>query len=101
MTPRGFQQIAAATLAASTGLTVPTGVDGLQPDFCIVHADTQAVRWRDDGTAPTAAIGMRLAVGDSLRIEGLGAIKAIRFIVETAGANLNISYYRNSGYPAT
>lgn len=97
MTPRGFQQITAATLASSTGLTIPTGSDGLEPDFCIVHPDTQNVRWRDDGAAPTASVGMRLLVGAERIIEGQAAMKAVRFIVETAGANLNVSYYRRAG----
>ena len=97
MEPRGFQQIAAATLANSTALTIPTGTDGLTPDFCIVHPDTQNVRWRDDGVAPTAAIGMRLLVGAERIIDGPAAMKAVRFIVETAGANLNVSYYRRAG----
>lgn len=94
--PRGYQQILAATLASSTGLTLPTGSDGKEPDFCIIHVDTQAVRYRDDGTAPTTAIGMRLPVGGELLLEGGAQMKAIRFIAETAGANLNVSYYRDA-----
>lgn len=97
MAPRGFQQIVAATLAASTGLTIPIGSDGLEPDFCVIHPDTQNVRWRDDGVAPTASVGMRLLVGAELRIYGTAAMRAVRFIVETAGANLNVTYYRTAG----
>jgi hypothetical protein len=92
--PRGFQQILAATLAASTGLTIPTGRDGLKPDFAIVQCDTQNLRWRDDQAAPTASVGMRLLVGGEERIDGLTRMTDIRFIVETAGGNLNVSYYR-------
>jgi hypothetical protein len=91
--PRGFQQIASATLASSTALTLPTNVDGRKVEFAIAHVDTQAVRWRDDGTAPTAAIGMRLLPGGELFIEG-AMLDSIRFIYETSGANLNVSYYR-------
>lgn len=94
--PRGFQQIVAATLAASTGLTLPTGKDGLLPSYALCHADTQTLRWRDDGSAPTASVGMRLPVATELRIDGVTAMQAIRFIVETAGGNLNVSYYRNA-----
>jgi hypothetical protein len=49
------------------------------------------VRWRDDGTAPTASIGMPLAIGVSLSYDG--DLKAIRFIEVLASANLNVSYY--------
>lgn len=93
--PRGFQQIVSATLASSTALTIPTGGDGKEPDYAVIHTDTQAVRYRDDGTAPTASIGMRLAVGAELTVEG-PQMKAVRFIFESAGANLNVSYYRHA-----
>lgn len=91
--PRGFQQIVSATLASSTALTIPVGVDGREPEFAVIHTDTQPVRYRDDGTAPTASVGMRLPVGAELIIDG-AQLKATRFIYETAGANLNVSYYR-------
>lgn len=82
----GYQQI--TSLSASTALTIPTGAD---PSFCIVVAQTQGVRWRDDGTAPTASIGMPLAVGQALQYDG--DLRKIRFIEQTASAALNISYY--------
>ncbi len=55
-----------------------------------------AVRWRDDGTAPTAAIGMTMAVADAplLFSANLGAL---RFIEQTAGAKLNVAFYRLAG----
>lgn len=88
----GYQQI--TSLSAATGLTVPT-VDSSgnkqQPTFALIIAETQAVRWRDDGTAPTASVGMPLAVGVPLQYDG--DLTKIRFIEQTASAKLNISYY--------
>lgn len=83
--PLGYQQI--TSLSASQPLTVPEGTR-----FVLLVAETQAVRWRDDGTAPTAAVGVPLAAGDSFMYTGDPA--AIRFIEQTASAKLNISYYR-------
>lgn len=80
----GYQQI--TSLSASTALTVPTGAT-----MALIVADTQGVRWRDDGTAPTASVGMPLAVGVSLSYDG--DLKAIRFIQQAASATLNVSYY--------
>ena len=80
----GYQQI--TSLSASTALTVPTGTT-----MALIVAETQAVRWRDDGTAPTASVGMPLAVGTSLSYDG--DLKAVRFIEQTASAKLNVSYY--------
>ena len=88
----GYQQI--TSLSAAQSLTVPTtdprGVAG-SPRLAIIIPLTQAVRWRDDGVAPTASVGMPLAAGAALVYDGdLGRIKIIE---QTASAELNISYY--------
>ena len=80
----GYQQI--TSLSASTALTVPVGAT-----LALIVAETQAVRWRDDGTAPTASVGMPLATGTSLSYDG--DLRAIRFIQQLASATLNVSYY--------
>ena len=84
----GYQQI---TLSGATGLTVPVGAN-----LAIIAADTAAVRWRDDGTAPTATIGMHLSnTGEPLQYSG--PLAKIQFIAETGSPVLNISYYRIAG----
>jgi hypothetical protein len=88
----GYQQI--TSLSSSTGLTVPsTDLNGLscRPAIAIITPETQAVRWRDDGVAPTASVGMPLAVGVTLQYDG--DISQIRFIEQTGSAKINISYY--------
>lgn len=80
----GYQQI--TSLSAAATLTVPAGAT-----IALIVAETQAVRWRDDGTAPTASVGMPLATGVSLSYDG--DLRAIRFIQQTASATLNVSYY--------
>ena len=87
-----YQQI--TSLSSATGLTVPqTDLNGLacKPTLAIITAETQAVRWRDDETAPTASVGMPLAAGATLQYDG--DLTKIRFIEQTASAKLNISYY--------
>lgn len=89
----GYQQI--TSLSSATNLTVP-GVDittGLnaKPTIALITPEGQAVRWRDDATAPTASVGMPLAVGVTLQYDG--DLTKIRFIEQTSGAKLNISYY--------
>jgi len=80
----GYQQI--TSLSASAALTVPSGAT-----LALIVPETQNVRWRDDGTAPTASVGMPIFVGASLSYDG--DLNRIRFIEETASAKLNISYY--------
>ena len=88
----GYQQI--TTLTSSVGLTVPvTDLNGLacKPAIAIIVAEGAAVRWRDDNTAPTALIGMPLAVGVTFQYDG--DLNQIRFIEQTGTAKLNVSYY--------
>jgi hypothetical protein len=80
----GYQQI--TSLSASTGLTVPSGAT-----LALIVPETQNVRWRDDGTAPTASVGMPIFVGASLSYDG--DLNRIRFIQQAASATLNVSYY--------
>jgi len=68
----------------STGLTV-------KANFALITPETQGVRWRDDGTAPTASIGMPIAAGAYFSYDG--DLNRIKFIEQTASAELNISYY--------
>lgn len=85
----GYQQI--GTVTTATALTVPSNPLRGIPTFAIIQAEAQAVRWRDDGTDPTAAIGMVIPAGGELRYDG--DLKGIRFIESTVGAKLNVSYY--------
>lgn len=80
----GYQQI--TSLSAATGLTVPQGAT-----LALIVPETQNVRWRDDGTNPTASVGMPIFVGASLSYDG--DFNKIRFIETTASATLNVSYY--------
>lgn len=88
----GYQQITSLSSAAS--LTVPqTDLNGLacKPSLALITAESQAVRWRDDGIAPTASVGMPLASGGTLQYDG--DLTKIQFIEQTASAKINISYY--------
>jgi hypothetical protein len=83
-TPVGYQQITSASSAQS--LTVPG-----YARWAIIIPESQAVRFRDDGTDPTATVGTPLAVGQPLIYTG--NLKAFRVIEQTASAKLNISFY--------
>jgi hypothetical protein len=88
----GYQQI--TDLSSAVGLTVPTlAPDGSnqKPTFALIICETQGVRWRDDGTAPSASVGMPLAAGVPLQYDG--DLNKIKFIQQSASAKLNVSYY--------
>lgn len=83
----GYQQIPAANVDVGTLLTVPLGTS-----LIYITVEAQAVRWRDDGTAPTTAVGMPLAAGATLTYVAAN-MGQLRFISQVAGAILNVSYY--------
>jgi len=80
----GYQQI--TSLSSAAGLTIPQGAT-----LALIVPETQNVRWRDDGTDPTASVGMPIFVGASLSYDG--DLNRIKFIETTASSKLNISYY--------
>lgn len=86
--PVGYQQI--TDVSTAVGLTPPSK----EANCAIVQATDQDVRWRDDGTSPTASVGMQLAVGFDIYYQG--DLNRVKFIEETAGAVLNITYYSSS-----
>lgn len=82
--PLGYQQL--TSLSSAVGLTIPANTT-----VALIQAETQSIRWRDDGTDPTTTVGMVLSAGESMFFTGsLAAFKAIEI---TASAKLNISYY--------
>ena len=88
----GYQQI--TDLDPAVGLTVRTkNLSGLAstPSIALITPEAQAVRWRDDGVAPTSTVGMPLAVGVTLQYDG--DLTQIQFFEQAGGAKLNISYY--------
>lgn len=80
----GFQQL--TSIAASTALTVPKGAQG-----CYLQAEAQNVRLRDDGTAPTASVGMILVTNQIF--EYTGDPSKIRVIQVAASGILNVIYF--------
>lgn len=83
----GYQQFAAGTIDTAQSLTVPTGTA-----LVIMEPEAQAVRFRDDGTDPTTAVGMPMQVAESYTYSA-GQPTRIRVIAAVAGAVLNVLYY--------
>ena len=85
-TALGCQQITSLASAAPFA-SVPTGAK-----LALVTPEVQPVRYRDDGTAPTAAIGPLLYPG--LVWSYSGALSAIQFIQTAASATLDVCFYK-------
>lgn len=89
-TPLGYQQI--TPVPTLTKLTIPAGTQaGAPARWAQICVATNAVKWRDDGTAPTATVGMTIAAGSCYAYSG--SLSAIQFIQVTSPAILDVSYY--------
>lgn len=91
--PLGF--CALSSMTASTGLASCSGGIPTGTTYAVICAYTQGVTWRDDGTAPTATAGsggQGLAANQCIPYNG--TFTAIRFIEQTSGALLGVSFYR-------
>lgn len=91
----GYESITVSSTALS--FTSATAFpDGKTPraDLAVVTCETDAVRYRVDGVAPTASVGHKLAADGSLTVYGEANLKAIQFIRVTSDATLRVTYYR-------
>jgi hypothetical protein len=84
-TPLGYQQITADTSAGS--LTVPDGAS-----IAVMGVDAANIRWRDDGTDPTSAIGILMRSTD-LPLVYSGNLAKFRLIEVSGTPLVNVSYY--------
>jgi hypothetical protein len=85
-TPNGFETV--FPLTTSTGLTPPK----IGTRFALIEIEDQNVRFRDDGTDPTASVGTLLSIGQIFIYPG--DMSLAKFIEVDAGAKLNVSYYK-------
>jgi len=81
----GYKQVTSLSTAAG----LPDIPDGAT--LALIVPEAQSVRWRDDGTDPTASVGMPVAAGSYLSYDG--DLRRIKFIQQSASAKINISYY--------
>lgn len=84
--PLGYEQVLTATLAAATQLNKPA-----YTKVAYVQVEGGQVRYRDDGTDPSAAVGMLLV--DGAVLEYAGNLSTLKFITESGTPKLNVSYY--------
>lgn len=82
----GYTQITNVSAAVGVG-TIPAGSERV-----ILQAETQNVRYRDDGTDPTSSTGF-LLVTNTIYEFNIAQIARMKFIEATASAKLNIGFY--------
>lgn len=91
--PLGFCSL--ASMSASTALSTCSGGIPAGTTYAVLCAYAQGVTWRDDGTAPTATAGsggQGIAAGQCIPYNG--DFTKIRFIQQTGGSILGVSFYK-------
>lgn len=85
------------TGGTGTGATFNlTWADNIAPPDCsyaVVQAISQDVRYRPDGSTPTATTGEQIKADDSVILDRAALNNAL-FIEETASANINVIFYK-------
>ena len=76
--------------ALSTAVPLPSTPANVK--YAVVQCEGNDVRWRADGTNPTATDGMWMPAGTE-RIFDSGAIAALRFIQAGPASVLNVNYF--------
>ena len=83
----GAAQMGLSVGGTAVALTVPAG--STSAEICV---ESNAIRYRDDGTAPTASVGMPVLV--STCFPYAGPLTAIQLIAQTGTASVSVSYYK-------
>lgn len=96
LAPFAFETItvSSVSLGFTAASAYPTG--GPAADMAVVDVETNGIRYRADGTAPTASVGNPVAAAATFTVCGQPSIKAVRFIRQTSDATLSVSYYKEN-----
>lgn len=90
-TALGYCQL--TSLAVATGLATCSGGIPVGSTFVEICNGAVALAYRDDGTAPTAGVGMPIAAGVCFQYAGF-PLSAISVIQTAANGVLNVSFYK-------
>lgn len=84
----GFAQVATSGTAAALS-SIPAGTERAW-----IQAESANVRWRADGTSPTASVGMIILSGahQPLELSIAAGLRTAEFISESGSPKLNITY---------
>ncbi len=94
----GYFQIADLAAAVNVGTAwaaaLPAIAVGSGQFILLLDAEGGNVRWRNDGTDPTSAIGGRI-IQDTQMVYTANNISTLSLIAETVGAKMNVSIFKH------
>ncbi len=94
LSPAGFQS---SSLANSTAIAVNSTVRAAKPSLLIVSVETNNVRYRRDGTAPTLSTGILLTVANSPYVIPYDRTSNLKFQRQTGTAKVQLEGLKGYG----
>lgn len=79
--------VTAAVLISTCSGGIPGGAT-----MAYITPETAAIRWRDDGTAPTTTVGYPVSAGNQLAY--MGNLATLQVIAQSGTSTVNIAFYR-------
>ena len=85
-----YQQVTVSTSAVSIAAATLSGKRG-----CVLRVESDSIRYRQDGTAPTSSVGMPIAAGEVMEVDSVTDLVQAQFIRSGSGdATLNVACWR-------
>jgi hypothetical protein len=89
--PLGYCQL--TSLNAATNFSACSGGIPAGANVAWISVGSEAIRYRDDGTPPTASVGFPIAAGGTLFY--VGTPRLIQLIEQKASATVDVLFYRS------
>ena len=93
ITPLGYCQFTASSSAQT--LSAASCATPVRTAWAVICIETAGIRWRDDGTAPTASVGMPVAAAQCFYYNG--TFSALSIIAQSGSPVVDISFYDGPG----
>lgn len=99
ITPLGYCQFTASGSATTFAAATPTSTTTCTPPaltaWVTICIETAAIRWRDDGTAPTTSVGMPVSAGQCFYYNS--DLSKLKIIAQTGSPVVDASFYDGPG----
>lgn len=85
--PLAFESLTPTTSTGITAAILRPSATQMEAQWAFITVETNQVRFRIDGTDPTASAGHVIAAGSSILLRGANTLRNLRFIDTAAGAS--------------
>ena len=92
MVPLGYCQVGSSALGSASKLSANCTIPA-NATMAVLQAESANVRYRDDGTAPTASVGM-IVISGAAPLLYTGTLTALQIIAASGSPLLDVSFYR-------